>query len=59
MALVVRTDFHWPGGKRVNVNSFVASLLQAVGHRAAFQPPFAQKGLAALVHLSLRIGVSR
>jgi hypothetical protein len=36
---------------------FVAGLLQTVGYGAAFQPPLADKRLAALLHLFLRFSV--
>jgi len=46
----------WQAGES---EQLVASFLQAVGHRVAFQPPFAQKGLAALVLHICRIGIDR
>jgi hypothetical protein len=57
IALEVLIDFHWLGGKRVKVNSLFASLLQAVGDGAAFQPPLADEGLAPRFDLGPRRGI--
>ena len=44
IALVVRALFHWLTGNRVKVNSRSPASLEAVGHRLAFEPPFADEG---------------
>ena len=57
IALVVRALFHWLGGSRVKVKEPITGLLEAVGYRLAFEPPFAQEGAAALLDLGRRGGV--
>ena len=54
---MVRAERHWLGGRRVKVNKPVARFLEAVGDRPAFQPPLAEEGTAALLHLFRRRGV--
>ena len=69
MALVVRADFHWPGGRRVKVKSrspassrlsatmsHVAPLVRATMANA-LQPPLAEERLAAGFHLGGGLGV--
>ena len=66
-----RADFHWPGGRRVKVNSRAPFrgltrphlrprspfTLEAVGDRPAFQPPLAEEGLAPALDLRGRFSV--
>src|SRR5436190_24206888 len=47
IALVVRALFHWLSGSRVKVKP-ITGFLEAVGHRLAFEPPFAEEGTSAL-----------
>jgi hypothetical protein len=52
MAFVVRTLRHWLGDSRTKAN--IARFLQAVGDSAMFEPPLADKGLAARLDLLRR-----
>jgi len=51
MALVVRTLFHWLGGRRVKANSASPASFQAVGDGAMLEAPFADERLAARLDL--------
>ena len=57
MALVVRADFHWLVGQPGEGEQPVAGFFQAVGHGAAFQPPFANERLAARFDLLRCLGI--
>jgi hypothetical protein len=56
IALVVRTLFHWSGGRRVQVKSFRRPP-PSVGDGAVLEPPFADERFAARLDLFARLGV--
>ena len=57
MALVVRADFHWLLDRRVKVKSLSPRFCEAVRDGPAFQPPLADKRLAAGFHLGGSVGI--
>ena len=57
MALVVRADFHWLLDRPVKVKSLSPASARLSRDGPAFQPPLADKRLAAGFHLGGSVGI--
>ena len=57
IALVVRALFHWLSRQPGEGEEPITGLLEAVGHRLAFEPPFADEGPPARLDFRRRGGV--